>query len=136
MQYARRLLIACMILIGPAFCHGSEKPNIILILADDLGYGDLGCYGQEQIQTPILDRLADEGLRFTRFHAGSALCLPSRCALMTGLHTGHCRCRVNGGGGNHPSLEEEDTTLAAVTSPDFGTNLNVLTPLPARCCRG
>ena len=110
----RRILLACVMLTGSVLCYGAEKPNVVLILADDLGYGDLGCYGQQQIQTPVLDRLAGEGLRFTRFHAGSALCLPSRCTLMTGLHTGHGRCRANGGGGNHPSLHEQDTTVAAV----------------------
>jgi len=90
------------------------RPNLIFILADDLGYGELGCYGQEKIQTPALDRMAKDGLRFTRFHAGFPLCLPSRNTLMTGQHTGHCRCRKNGGGGNHPMLEAEDTTIATV----------------------
>ena len=90
------------------------RPNVVLILADDLGYGDLGCYGQQQIQTPVLDRMAKDGLRFTRFYAGASLCLPSRCTLMTGLHTGHCRCRANGGGGKHPPIHEQDTTLATV----------------------
>lgn len=77
-----------------------RPPNILLILADDLGYGDLGCYGQTKIRTPHLDRLAAEGLRFTQAYAGSTVCAPSRCALMTGLHTGHCRVRGNGGGGS------------------------------------
>jgi len=63
-------------------------PNIVLILADDLGYGDLGCYGQQLIQTPCLDRMAAQGLRFTQFYAGSTVCAPSRSVLMTGLHTG------------------------------------------------
>lgn len=76
------------------------KPNIVFILADDLGYGDLGCYGQKKIRTPHLDRLAAEGIRFTQCYAGSTVCAPSRCALMTGLHTGHCRVRGNGGGGS------------------------------------
>lgn len=94
---------------------GSRKsPNIILIVADDLGYGNLGCYGQQQIQTPALDRMAAEGLRFTRFYAGNSLCLPSRVCLVTGLHSGHSRVRVNGGGGKHPPIHEEDTTIAAV----------------------
>src|SRR5690554_1355912 len=66
------------------------KPNIVFILADDLGYGDLGCYGQKQIQTPNLDRMAAEGIRFTQAYAGSTVCAPSRCVLMTGQHTGHC----------------------------------------------
>ena len=63
-------------------------PNIVLILADDLGYGDLGCYGQKRIHTPNLDRMAAEGMRFTDCYAGSTVCAPSRCVLMTGLHTG------------------------------------------------
>src|SRR5881296_2563436 len=71
------------------------KPNIIFILADDLGYGDLGCYGQTRIKTPNIDRLAAEGIRFTDFYAGSTVCAPSRCALMAGLHTGHAWVRGN-----------------------------------------
>jgi arylsulfatase A-like enzyme len=71
------------------------KPNIILILADDLGYGDLGCYGQKRIKTPNLDRMAAEGMRFIQAYAGSTVCAPSRCCLMTGLHTGHARTRGN-----------------------------------------
>ena len=71
------------------------KPNIIYILADDLGYGDLGCYGQKRIKTPNLDRMAAEGMRFTQHYAGSTVCAPSRCALMTGKHTGHCTVRGN-----------------------------------------
>ncbi len=72
-----------------------SKPNIIFVLADDLGYGDLGCYGQKQIQTPNLDRLAAEGMRFTDHYAGTTVCAPSRCSLMTGLHTGHTYVRGN-----------------------------------------
>ena len=87
-----------------------RPPNIIFILADDLGYGDLGSYGQQQIQTPRLDRMAAEGLRFTDHYAGSTVCAPSRCVLMTGLHTGHCRIRGNG---RFP-LEPEDVTIAEV----------------------
>ncbi len=73
----------------------AERPNIIFILADDLGYGDLGCYGQKLIQTPNLDRMAAEGMRFTQFYAGSTVCAPSRCVLMTGEHMGHCHVRGN-----------------------------------------
>lgn len=73
----------------------SRKPNIIFILADDLGYGDLGCYGQKKIKTPNIDHLAAEGIRFTNHYAGSTVCAPSRCALMTGLHTGHSPVRGN-----------------------------------------
>src|SRR5579872_1083306 len=72
------------------------KPNIIFILADDLGYGEVGCYGQEQIKTPYLDQMAREGIRFTSCYAGCTVCAPSRCTLMTGLHTGHARIRGNG----------------------------------------
>lgn len=72
-----------------------RKPNIILFLADDLGYGDLGCYGQKFIKTPYLDQMAAEGIRFTDFYSGSTVCAPSRCTLMTGYHTGHCRVRGN-----------------------------------------
>lgn len=74
---------------------GVKKPNIIFVLADDLGYGDLGCYGQRQIRTPNIDRMADEGMRFTDHYAGSTVCAPSRCSLMTGLHTGHTYVRGN-----------------------------------------
>jgi len=73
----------------------ADKPSIIFILADDLGYGDLGCYGQKNIQTPHLDRIAREGMKFTDHYAGSTVCAPSRCVLMTGLHTGHSYVRGN-----------------------------------------
>src|SRR4051794_16256215 len=81
-----------------------RRPNIVFVLADDLGYGDLGSYGQSKIRTPNLDKLAAAGVRFTQCYAGSTVCAPSRCTLMTGLHTGHCRVRGNGGapGGNLP----------------------------------
>ena len=94
----------------------AEKPNLVFILADDLGYGDLGCYGQKRIQTPHLDRLADEGMKFTQFYAGSTVCAPSRCVLMTGLHTGHCWVRGNAGGANMmaQTLRDEDRTVAEV----------------------
>jgi len=72
-----------------------RKPNIVFVMADDLGYGDLGCYGQQQIGTPNLDRMAAEGMRFTDHYAGSTVCAPSRCSLMTGLHTGHTYVRGN-----------------------------------------
>ncbi len=88
----------------------TRKPNLIFILADDLGYGDLGCYGQQRIKTPEIDRLAREGMRFTDFYAGSTVCAPSRCVLMTGLHTGHCLIRGNA----REPLRPEDVTLAEV----------------------
>lgn len=74
----------------------ARKPNIIYILADDLGYGDLGCYGQKIIKTPNLDRMAKEGMKFTRHYSGSTVCAPSRSALLQGKHTGHIYVRGNG----------------------------------------
>lgn len=96
-----------------------RKPNIIFILADDLGYGDLSCYGQTKFQTPILDRMAAEGIRFTDHYAGSTVCAPSRCSLMTGLHTGHSRVRGNWEKGPHGwgagfELQPEDLTVAKI----------------------
>jgi arylsulfatase A-like enzyme len=92
------------------------KPNIIFILADDLGYGELGCYGQKLIQTPNIDRLAAEGMRFTQFYAGSTVCAPSRSVLMTGQHLGHTTVRGNAGGRNMEAqaLRPEDVTVARV----------------------
>src|SRR5882724_5551442 len=87
-----------------------RKPSIVLIVADDLGYGDLGCYGQTKIKTPNLDKLAAEGVRFTDFYAGSTVCAPSRCALMTGLHTGHAYVRGNAS----LPLRLQDQTVAEV----------------------
>jgi arylsulfatase A-like enzyme len=87
-----------------------HPPNIIFILADDLGYGDLGCYGQRKIKTPNLDRLAAEGIRFTQCYAGSTVCAPSRSSLMTGQHTGHTRIRGNQA---YP-LQSGDMTVAEV----------------------
>lgn len=99
------------------------KPNIIFIMADDLGYGDLGSYGQTVIQTPNLDQMAIEGLRFTHCYAGSTVCAPSRSVLMTGKHTGHTTVRGNfgkygvvglaGGEGRVP-LNKEDVTVAEI----------------------
>jgi len=86
----------------------SQPPNIIFILADDLGYGDLGCYGQKKIKTPNIDRMAAEGMRFTQCYAGSTVCAPSRASLLTGLHTGHARIRGNGS----LPLADEDLTVA------------------------
>ena len=91
----------------------ADVPNIIFILADDLGYGDLGCYGQKKIKTPNIDRLAEEGMRFTQCYAGSTVCAPSRCCLMTGVHTGHARIRGNA----RVALEPGDLTVAEILKP-------------------
>jgi arylsulfatase A-like enzyme len=92
------------------------RPNVIFILADDLGYGELGCYGQTIIQTPCLDRMAQEGLRFTQFYSGATVCAPSRSVLMTGLHHGHTRVRGNAGQANPEAqaLRAGDVTVADV----------------------
>ncbi|KPL11289.1 hypothetical protein AMJ85_03955 [candidate division BRC1 bacterium SM23_51] len=101
------------------------KPNIIFIMADDLGIGHLGCYGQELIKTPNIDRIATEGLRFTQCYSGSTVCAPSRSCLMTGMHTGHTTVRGNSArqgvgqavkapGGWRVPLRAEDVTVAEV----------------------
>lgn len=86
----------------------AKAPNIIFIMADDLGYGDLGCYGQKHFETPRLDQMASEGIRFTQYYAGSTVCAPSRSVLMTGFHTGHTRVRGNG----RVPLDYGDLTVA------------------------
>lgn len=91
----------------------TQSPNIIFIMADDLGYGDLGCYGQKLIETPELDQLAKEGMRFRNFYAGSTVCAPSRCVLMTGKHLGHAYVRGNGGA-DVQGLRDRDVTVAEV----------------------
>jgi arylsulfatase A len=88
--------------------RAAAGPNILLIQADDLGYGDLSVYGQGRFQTPALDGIARRGMRFTQYYAGSTVCAPSRCALMTGLHTGHAWIRGNG----DIPLRDEDLTMA------------------------
>lgn len=89
-----------------------RRPNIIYILADDLGYGDLGCYGQKQIQTPHIDTMAYQGMRFTDHYAGSTVCAPSRGSLMTGYHTGHGYVRGNANQGAGLPLRQQDITVA------------------------
>jgi arylsulfatase A-like enzyme len=91
-----------------------RKPNIIFVLADDLGYGDLSCYGQKRFTTANIDKIAAEGMRFTQVYAGSTVCAPSRCALMTGLHTGHALVRGNRGGqgDGRVYLRPQDVTVA------------------------
>lgn len=81
--------------LGSRAVAAPSKPNVIVILADDLGYGDLGCFGQKLIKTPNIDRLAAEGMKFTQAYAGATVCAPSRCSLMTGKHNGHAPIRGN-----------------------------------------
>lgn len=105
LQDKQTLLICIVLVLISAGCNQptkkeitqapTQKPNIIFILADDLGYGDLSCYGQTKFETPNIDRLAKEGLLFTQHYAGSTVCAPSRSALLTGQHTGHTPIRGN-----------------------------------------
>jgi arylsulfatase A-like enzyme len=130
----RRQLLQAAALIAGSACTPSRTPgpagkqrppNIVFIMADDLGYAELGCYGQKLIQTPRIDRMASEGMRFTHCYAGSPVCAPSRNVLMTGLHTGHCTIRENspevGGspelyheGQMRLPLQDSDVTVAEV----------------------
>ncbi len=109
------LAVACVFLVladvSPAQSADALRPNIIWVMADDLGYGDLSCYGQRRFSTPNIDRMAAEGMRFLQHYAGSTVCAPSRSSLMTGQHTGHTRVR-----GNSPRtpLRPEDVTVAEV----------------------
>jgi len=106
-------------LMLPAFSQAQEtagarppaprRPSIIMIVADDLGYGDLGCYGQTRIQTPNIDKLAEQGIRFRNAYAGSPVCSPSRAALMLGQHTGHLKIRGNA---KPTTLTPDDYTLS------------------------
>jgi len=91
----------------------APAPNVILVLADDLGYGDLGCYGQRTIQTPNLDRMASEGVRLTRFYTAAPVCAPARGALLTGQHTGHALLRANA----KLDLRPTDITIAEMLRP-------------------
>ncbi len=87
-----------LLAVVPSFGRAAEParaPNIVFVLADDLGYGELGCFGQKKIKTPNIDRLASEGMRLTQHYAGNAVCAPSRCVLLTGKHPGHAYIRDN-----------------------------------------
>jgi arylsulfatase A-like enzyme len=120
------MLLSVAVVFSSLFAGAADtKPNILFILADDLGWGDLGCYGQKQIQTPNLDALTREGTRFTQVYSGASVCAPSRCVLMTGRHTGHAKVRGNGamtggevfpeyGKARRAGLTTEDVTLPMV----------------------
>src|SRR4051812_24832624 len=103
--------LAFLASMAPAFAEG-RKPNIVVILADDLGYGDLGCFGQKVLQTPRLDEMAKEGMRFTQYYAGSTVCAPSRCTMLTGKHTG--RATVRGNSDRPIVIPPEETTVASL----------------------
>jgi arylsulfatase A len=97
--HAATAVLALLLSLAPSSGHcaeqASQPPNVVLIVADDLGYRELGCFGQQKIRTPRLDALAAQGMRLTRHYAGNAVCAPSRCVLMTGKHPGHAIVRDN-----------------------------------------
>ena len=105
-----RLLATTLLFLSPV-CFAADGPNFVLIVADDLGYGDLGCYGQKLIKTPRIDSLAEQGVRFTQAYAGGPVCASSRSVLMTGLHNGHTPARDNVPH-YHTYLKEDDITVA------------------------
>ena len=114
----RSLLGAALLFFIPLalVAHAADaRPNIVFILADDLGRGDLGCYGQTRIKTPNLDRLATEGMKFMQHYSGSCVCAPSRCTLMTGQHTGHAHVRANKEGGRGYAGAEGQLPIPAAT---------------------
>jgi len=95
-MFPTKYLLAVALSLSASFLSAAERPNIILIVADDLGYGELGCYGQQIIETPNIDQIAKQGIRFTQFYSGAPVCAPARCMLMTGMHSGHAVTRNNG----------------------------------------
>ena len=106
-----------VLLLFAIHAMGNNRPNVIYILADDLGYGDLSCYGQAKLQTPNIDRLATEGIKFTNHYSGNTVCSPSRAVLMTGQPTGKCYIRGNAGSAGDESIcapAPEWTTLPEV----------------------
>ena len=118
------LLAACLAVVtslsAALLPRPVHPPNIIFILADDLGYGELGCYGQKRILTPNLDKLAADGMRFTQCYAGTTVCAPSRSCLMTGQHTGHTRVRGNDA---TPLLADDVTVAQLLKSAGYSTGL-------------
>ena len=117
MQLVLVMLTAMLLSTAADAARTGGKPNVIFILADDLGYGDLGAYGQQKIKTPNIDRIAAEGMKFTQFYSAQAVCAPARCGLMTGKHMGHADIRNNRGGvgpggeGQEP-LDADEVTIA------------------------
>ena len=121
----------CAILVFATMClavsvQATEHPNVIYILADDLGYGDLSCYGQTHFETPNIDALAKQGMKFTRHYSGSTVCAPSRCALMTGKHVGHAVVRGNSEfmpEGQQPMPADTETMAHVLQEAGYTTGL-------------
>lgn len=111
------------------YCHScaiaASRPNVVLIVADDLGYGELGSFGQQLINTPHLDRLAEQGMRLTQHYSGNAVCAPSRCVLMTGKHPGHAHIRDNREKeeGQFPLAAEEVTLAELMSDANYATGM-------------
>ena len=122
-----RTCLICPSIFAFQSLEAQTKPNIIFILADDLGYGDLGCYGQKMIQTPNIDLLAAGGIRFTDYYSGSTVCAPSRECLLTGFHTGHTAIRGNFrlpiDDGNLPIAKDHPTVVEYLKSQGYQTGL-------------
>ena len=114
MKAFTKILTSFALLCLAAISQAADRPNVIYILADDLGYGDLSCYGQEKFATPNIDRLASEGMKFTAHYSGNTVCTPSRAVLMTGQHSGHCYVRGNLGGEQGAELDPQMTVLPEV----------------------
>lgn len=131
MLYRTAKFATCFVFLLSGFVFADDRsPNIIYILADDLGYGELGSYGQTKIKTPNLDKLARHGMRFTQHYSGSPVCASSRCVLMTGKHTGHSYIRGNtekGGWGpdepegQYPLLDKEVTVAEILKKKNYAT---------------
>jgi len=118
----RRSVLGVLALAGTRWsgAAAAQPPNVVFVLADDLGYGDIGCYGQKQIETPNIDRLAREGIRFTQAYAGATVCAPSRCCLMTGMAPTHARMRSNAAG---PILSTDLTVAEVFRNAGYRTAL-------------
>lgn len=121
-----RLFMLCLVtlLAAPAVAQQGRKPNVLLILTDDLGYAELGCYGQAKITTPNIDKLAAGGMRFTQYYSGSPVCAPSRCVLLTGKHSGHAYIRDNREmkpEGQEPLAAAEVTIAEALKQSGYAT---------------
>ena len=124
-KYLLATAVFLFITSSGSVCRAADqRPNIIYILADDLGYGELGCYGQKKIETPNIDQLRNEGMKFTQHYSGSAVCAPSRCVLLTGKHTGHAYIR-----GNDEWRERGEVWSYAAMNKD--RNMEGQRPLPA-----
>lgn len=112
-------LISSFLTVAILAAQADRKPNIVFILADDLGYGELGCYGQKKIRTPNIDQLASQGIKFTHHYTGAPVCAPARCVLLTGLHLGHAEIRNNGDSKNGRKFPGQwPISSGAITIPE------------------